>query len=72
MSREIEIPDDVYDRLGERVMTSEFDSINAYIIFVLGEVAKDHPEIEITTATRQSSTDEMRARENLKSLGYLE
>ncbi|OSO97484.1 hypothetical protein B9H04_12960 [Halorubrum ezzemoulense DSM 17463] len=72
MARSIEIPDDVSDRLEERVTKSEFDSVEAYITFVLQEVAKDHPEIEDTAAARQSSTDESRARENLKSLGYLE
>jgi len=72
MARSIEIPDDVSNRLEQRVSKSEFDSVEAYIRFVLREVAKDHPEIEDTTTTRQSNSDESRARENLKSLGYIE
>jgi hypothetical protein len=72
MSRSIEIPEDLINRLEERARRSEFNSVEAYVTFVLREVAKDHPELENKAATRRSSTDESRARENLKSLGYLE
>ncbi|MFC6888247.1 hypothetical protein [Halorubrum trueperi] len=72
MVRSIEIPDDVSDRLEERVTGSEFDSVEEYITFVLREVTKEHPEIEDSATIHRSGGDKSRARENLKSLGYLE
>ncbi len=71
MAQVIEISDELASRLKERVSRSKFDSIEAYVTFVLSEVTKEHPEIEDSVSERHS-VDESRARENLESLGYLE
>ena len=72
MARSIQIPDSVSEGIEKRVIKSNFDSVEAYVIFVFREIIRDHPEIEDTEANRGPTTDESRARENLRLLGYLE
>jgi len=71
MSRSVEISDELATDLERRIEETDFDSLREYVVFILGEVASDHPELgEIRRNT--DGADESRARENLKSLGYLE
>jgi Arc/MetJ-type ribon-helix-helix transcriptional regulator len=60
------LPDDLYERIGQRVNGTEFKSVDEYVIFVLEEVLKDEDEQAL------SEEEEEEIKRGLKSLGYLE
>jgi len=60
------LPDDLYEKIGERVNDTEFNSVDEYVIFVLEEVLKDEEEQGL------SEEDEEEVKKRLKALGYLE
>ena len=60
------LPDDLYEKIGERVNNTEFNSVDEYVIFVLEEVLKDEEEQSL------SEEDEEEVKKRLKALGYLE
>lgn len=67
---EITIPDDLADRIGSRVEQTDFESIDAYAVFVLSEVVT---RVERTTDSDAKSDVPREGVENrLQSLGYLE
>lgn len=67
----IEIPDNLYAKISDRVDQSNFESVEVYVKFVLGEVVKEHPELSGEPGNISEEREE-KVRENLKSLGYLE
>jgi len=60
------LPDDLYEKIVERVNNTEFNSVDEYVIFVLEEVLKDEDEPAL------SEEDEEEVKKRLKALGYLE
>jgi hypothetical protein len=67
----VELSDEVARRLEERVAISEFDSVEAYVSFVIQEVTAPRPEFSEEKADRDAEREEA-VREQLESLGYLE
>ena len=60
------LPDDLYEKIGERVNATEFNSVDEYVIFVMEEVLKDEEEQAL------SKEDEEEIKKKLKAFGYLE
>lgn len=60
------LPDDLYEKIEERVNDTEFNSADEYVIFVLEEVLKDEEEQSL------SEENEEEVKKRLKALGYLE
>lgn len=61
------IPKDLYQRIKEAVKQSdEFDSVNDYVTFVMGEVLRE--EDEKPTFTKE---EEEAIKKRLKALGYM-
>jgi tetrahydromethanopterin S-methyltransferase subunit G len=63
------LPAKLYNRIEERAKLSGFDSVNEYVIFVLGEVMNEDEETEHVT---MSKAEEEEIKKRLKELGYLE
>ncbi|HEC67286.1 MAG TPA: CopG family transcriptional regulator [Candidatus Desulfofervidus auxilii] len=66
MSKILELPNDLYKKIEERIKGTEFKSVEEYVIFVLEEVLKDEEESESL-----SPEEEAQVKERLKGLGYL-
>jgi Arc/MetJ-type ribon-helix-helix transcriptional regulator len=60
----IEIKNEIYEKIKKRIEKSEFSSVEEYVNFVLEEVIKEN-EGEIT------EEEEEQIKERLRSLGYL-
>jgi hypothetical protein len=65
-SRTIHISEDVARLLEERIKGSSFESVDAYVTFVLARLA------EQTGETAFSEEDERLLKERLRSLGYID
>ncbi|RLG55694.1 MAG: CopG family transcriptional regulator [Candidatus Hydrothermarchaeota archaeon] len=65
----VEIKDEIYEKIKERIKGTEFSSVEEYVNFVLEEVLKDEDEEEFEFEL--SEEDEEKIKERLKSLGYL-
>jgi Arc/MetJ-type ribon-helix-helix transcriptional regulator len=65
--RRVGIPADLYARLEALVEKSEFKSVEAYILFVLGELADEGKARETLTPEEQRDVEE-----RLRGLGYIE
>mgnify|MGYP000064710827 CR=1 FL=1 len=66
----VEIKDEIYEKIKERIKGTEFSSVEEYVNFVLEEVLKDD-EDEEEFEFELSEEDEEKIKERLKSLGYL-
>jgi len=66
----IGIDQDIYESVEQRVDEFEFESVEEYTEYVLKFVVSENPALSDQTA--DSDSDQEAARENLKSLGYLE
>lgn len=66
---EIRLPRRILSRIEQRVQYTEFDSSEAYIIYVLEEVL--YRVEDESAASTDESIDENDVKERLKSLGYL-
>lgn len=62
------LPQDLYEKVEERVGATEFGSVEEYVTFVLEEVLKEEGEGE----TVFSEEEEEEVKKRLKSLGYLD
>ena len=62
------LPANIYKKIEERVNTTEFNSVEEYITFVLEEVLKDEQEEKKTF----SKEEEEEVKKRLKALGYLD
>ncbi len=66
MSKILELPNDLYEKIEETIKGTEFKSVEEYVIFVLEEVLKEEEEAEPL-----SPEEEAQVKERLKGLGYL-
>ncbi|MFC6835215.1 hypothetical protein [Halomarina ordinaria] len=66
--RTVTLPTDLYDRVDRRVPGTEFETVDAYVRYVMEEVLL-HVEREGDLAPR---VDEAEVRSRLRSLGYLD
>ena len=64
--RELLLPVGLYQKIENRVESSEFNSVNEYVEFVLEEVLRENEET-VTLTER----DEEEVKKRLKDLGYL-
>lgn len=67
--RTVSLPADVVDRVEDRVPHSGFDSVDAYVTYVLEEVLA---RAESHESDQSATVDEEEVEERLRSLGYLE
>jgi hypothetical protein len=70
----IEIPEDLVKKLQKRVdSTDEFDSVEAYVIYILKQVVERlETENKEDEKPAFSEEDEEKVKERLRSLGYLD
>ena len=67
----VEIKDEIYEKIKERIKGTEFSSVEEYVNFVLEEVLKDEDEDEEEFEFELGEEDEEKIKERLRSLGYL-
>jgi hypothetical protein len=65
-SRSLEIPEDVAKALEARIKGSSFESLDAFVAFVLARLAEQQ------SAEAFSEEDERVLKERLRSLGYID
>lgn len=65
-TRSIQLPEELVEALQERVRGTSFDSVDAFVAFVLARLL-DHPG-----AAGFSEEEERSLRERLRSLGYID
>lgn len=63
----VSIPDELYERIGERIDEDEFDSVDEYVTFSLQEILEQFENSEAKTAG-----DREEVIDKLRDLGYLE
>ena len=68
-SRDVRLSPSVADRIDDRLPHTEFESVDAYVDYVLAVVLD---EVETDERTADPEVDEQQVRERLESLGYLE
>ncbi len=66
--KDVSLPAELYGRIKEKICSTEFDSVDEYVIFVLAEILKDEGEEERAF----SQQDEAEVKGRLKALGYLD
>ena len=64
----VNIQKEIFDRIGKRVETTEFKSVDEYVNYVLEEVLN---QVEQEKQV-YSKEDEEKVKEKLRSLGYLD
>lgn len=64
----VSLPAELYDQIEERVKSTEFGSVDEYVIFVLEEVLKEEGEEEKAF----SEEEEEEVKKRLRALGYLD
>lgn len=67
---EIKIKKDLIDRIQKHIQGTEFSSVEEYVTFVLEEVIKETDEEEHQDVF--SEEDEIKVKERLRALGYLD
>ena len=67
---DVKIPKEIFRKIEERIKETEFESVDAYVTFVLEEVLKEDYEEEPDEVL--SEEDEKKVKERLKALGYLD
>ena len=68
MEKNIEIPLQLYEKIEKRIKGSEFDSVSAYVAFVVAEVLRE----EENQRGAPPPEDEEKVKARLKALGYIE
>ncbi|WP_440991963.1 hypothetical protein [Haloarchaeobius baliensis] len=68
-SRDVRLSPSVADRIDDRLPHTEFESVDAYVDYVLTVVLD---EVETDDRTTDAEVDEQQVRDRLESLGYLE
>ena len=66
----IKVPEELIEKIKERIQGTEFNSIDEYATFVLEEVVKETGEEEPEQVF--SEEDEHKVKERLRALGYLD
>ncbi len=69
MVKEVKIPDDVYEKIEQRLKETEFESVDEYVTFVLREVLASLEEEEEQVFSEE---EEEKVKERLRALGYLD
>lgn len=65
-TRSIELPQELADAVAARIRGSSFESVDAFVTFVLARL------IEGASESAFSEDDERRLKERLRSLGYID
>jgi Arc/MetJ-type ribon-helix-helix transcriptional regulator len=65
-TRTVRLPEELARALEDRMRGSSFDSVDAFVAFVLGRLLEQHGEGAF------SAEDERQLRDRLKSLGYID
>ncbi len=69
----INIPEEIAEKLKKRIAsTDEFDSIEAYVTYVLKQVVERLDQEQEEEKPAFSEEDEEKVKERLRSLGYLD
>ena len=71
MTKQIDVPEEVYNKLEERAKDKGFESAEGYINDILKQVVVKLEE-ENNSEEVYSEEDEERVKERLKALGYLD
>jgi len=69
MVKEVKIPDDIYEKIEQRLKETEFESVDEYVTFVLREVLASLEEEEEQVFSEE---EEEKVKERLRALGYLD
>ena len=64
----VTVPVDLFEAIAARVKTTEFESVEAYVTFVLREILSDGDSEEPAL----SEQDEAEVQRKLRDLGYME
>jgi Arc/MetJ-type ribon-helix-helix transcriptional regulator len=64
--RSIQLPEDLVAAVAERIRGSSFESVDAFVAFVLARLTEERGEAAF------SEEDERRLKERLRSLGYID
>jgi Arc/MetJ-type ribon-helix-helix transcriptional regulator len=67
-SEKIEIPLSLYRKIEGKIKGTEFDSVSAYVSFIVSEVLREEEGEE----GKPPPEDEEKVKARLKALGYLE
>ena len=65
-TKSIELPEDLVRDLEERIRGSSFESVDAFVTFVLSRLTEEH------SGAAFSEDDERHLKERLRSLGYID
>ncbi len=65
-SRTISIPSSLYRRIEKRIIATGFESVSAYVAYVLRETLSDDEKEALTPE------EEEKIRERLRTLGYID
>ncbi len=65
----VEIPQELYEKIEERIQDTEFGSVSEYVTYVLREVLASLEEEEEEVFTEE---EEEKVKERLRALGYLD
>jgi Arc/MetJ-type ribon-helix-helix transcriptional regulator len=64
--RSIQLPEDLVAAVAERIRGTSFESVDAFVAFVLARLTEERGEVAF------SEEDERRLKERLRSLGYID
>lgn len=67
--RTVKIPENIYEKIQERIKDTEFKSVDEYVTYVLQEVLASLEEEEENVFTEE---EEEKVKERLRALGYLD
>ncbi len=65
----VEVPDEIYRKLEERVKETSFSSVDEYVTYILREVLASLEEEEEEVFSEE---EEEKVKERLRALGYLD
>ena len=65
-TKSVELPEDLVQELAERIRGSSFESVDAFVTFVLSRLTEE------PSGTAFSEDDERHLKERLRSLGYID
>jgi hypothetical protein len=65
---DIEIPQELYDRLAQIIHQTRYESVDAFVLFILGDIVHDG---QIESGNQMTLYELRRLRQKLRALGYL-
>lgn len=72
MGKKVEIPDEVYEKFGERASDKDLDSAEEYVNYVLKQIYEKLQKQESDQDSGYSEEEAEKVKEKLKGLGYLD